>query len=108
MFIEHLLFSWSVSGGKMDKKMNEGCHQDGVIEYSRISLLPGHTTSSLPTERNTDDLRDSYMLSAWENTKLKWVGKTSLKSTPSTVPYNQEGTFDLPASPWRARSLDHS
>lgn len=92
----------------MDKKMNEGCHQDGKIEDSWISLLQGDTTSSIPTERNTDDLRDSYMLSAWENTKLKWVGKASLKPTPSTVPYNQEGTFDLPASPWGARSSDHS
>lgn len=94
MFIEHLLFSWTVLGGKMDKKMNEVRHQDGDIEDSWISLLPGHTTSSIPSERTTDYLSDSYMLSAWENTILKWIGKPPCKPTPSKVPYNQQGTFD--------------
>lgn len=88
--------SWVV---RWIKKMNEGHHQYGDIRDSWISLLPEHTTSSTTFERNTDYLSDSYMSSAWENNKLKWVGMSSHKPTPSTVPNNQEGIFDLQPLP---------
>lgn len=80
MFIEHLLFSSTVLGGKMDEKMNERWHQDGVIVDYWNSLLLGCTEyiakhGSIPSEKSGNSLSDSYTCSM--GTKkipmLKWI-----------------------------------
>lgn len=110
MFIEHLLFSWTILGGQMDKKMNEIQQKGGGVGDPWISLLPGHTEYTaarglVPSERNPETSWVTLTHGMWTLRKYPhWNGLERLRHTlainptPSIVPHNQEQTpkFQLP------------